>query len=245
MSRVPGKWLGLLACVTLLAAACGSAHHSAGSSPTTAAAGGVKYNPAGVLKVAENLGQPYIQFDPATTLVADNTDFEQLVYGTLMDGTAVGPWTPGLAQTATIVNPSTIQVTLRSNLVFSDGEALNAQALANTIDFNRTSKAVAFRQEIHDVASVDVSSPTTVVIHLAKPVAGAFYPLLNGLETMPIPPSELGNAAKLASNPVGAGPGLTSTIMRLSRRRSTPFKPAKWTPLRSISATWPASRPSG
>jgi ABC-type transport system substrate-binding protein len=167
------------------------------------------YDPKGVLRWATDLsgaGRPV--FDPASMTVADSgTVLGQLLYDSLLRTQPDGSLQPELAKSAEIVDPQTITVVLRDGLKFQDGSPLDAEALKFTILRNRDSNSVAFSPPIKDVASIDVVNPTTLTIHLSKPTAGAFYPLLASLPTMPVSPTAVAKGdANPITNPLGAGP---------------------------------------
>ena len=131
----------------------------------------------------------------------------QLLFDSLLHKEADGSLVPSLATGATVVDPQTIKVELRPGVKFQDKTPLDAEAVKATILRNRDANSVAFPAQIKNVSSVDVDSPTSLTIHLDSPVAGAFYPLLGGLATMPVSPTALAkNDPDPISNPLGAGP---------------------------------------
>ena len=174
-----------------------------------ASAASASYDPNGVLRYAYDLsgpGQPV--FDPAKATIADSsTAIGQLLYDSLLHKQPNGELVPALATAATVVDPSTVKVELRKGVKFQDGTPLDAAAVKFTIERNRDADSVAFGPTIKDVTAVDVDDPQTVTIHLSKPEAGAFYPLLADLSTMPVSPTAIqkGDSDPVA-NPIGAGP---------------------------------------
>jgi peptide/nickel transport system substrate-binding protein len=204
--------------VTLVACSSSSSPKSApttttaaapGASSTTVVATSSGYDPNGTLKFAFDLtGAGGPQFDPAKVTVYDSAVvIGQLLYDSLLRMQPDGSLTPALATGATVVDPQTVSVTLRAGLVFQDGTPLDASAVKFTILRNRDAKSTAFPAPINDVGSVDVNGPTSLTIHLTKPDAGAFYPLLAGLATMPVSPAAVArNDPSPVTNPLGAGP---------------------------------------
>jgi peptide/nickel transport system substrate-binding protein len=176
---------------------------------TTAVSTAAGYDPNGTLKFAFDLSQAGgVQFDPAKVTVYDSAVVVgQLLFDSLLRQQPDGSLTPALATAATVVDPQTISVTLRPGVTFQDGTPLNAAAVRFTILRNRDAKSTAFPAPINDVASVDVTGDTALTIHLTKPEAGAFYPLLAGLATMPVSPAAVArNDPNPVTNPLGAGP---------------------------------------
>lgn len=188
------------------------------------------HDPNGVLRWATDLSGPGAPvFDPVEMTVSDSgTALGQLLYDTLLRKQPDGSLTPQLAAKATIDDPQTLTVELRPGLEFQDGTPLDAAALAFTILRNRDAASVAFAPQIRDVSTVDVVNPTTVRIHLSKPEAGAFYPLLAGLATMPVSPTAVRrNDPDPISNPLGAGPFRVAQYDEL-RRLVLEKSPSYW-----------------
>jgi peptide/nickel transport system substrate-binding protein len=202
--------VALVACSSSSSKSAPTTSSGAGkSASTTVVATSSGYDPNGTLKFAFDLtGAGGPQFDPAKVTVYDSAVvIGQLLYDSLLRQQPDGSLTPALATSANVIDAETITVNLRPGLVFQDGTPLNADAVKFTILRNRDAKSTAFPAPINDVASVDVTSPTSLTIHLTKPEAGAFYPLLAGLATMPVSPAAVArNDPNPVTNPLGAGP---------------------------------------
>ena len=161
-----------------------------GIGPGARGASAADYNPNGTLRYAIDMSESPITFDPAKATIYDTSDVVgQLLYDTLLYQQPNGSLTPELAAKATIVNPETISVTLRPGLKFQDGTPLDAAAVKFTILRNLTAKSIAFPAEFSDISSVDVDGDLGLTINLSGPDAGAVYPDLAGLETMPLSPT--------------------------------------------------------
>jgi peptide/nickel transport system substrate-binding protein len=201
-SRRPAHALAalLVAVSTITAATVAAGPSASAASPS--------YDPNGVLHYAYDLASIAPVFDPAKATIGDSgTALGQLLYDSLLHKQPNGQLVPSLATAATVVDPSTVKVTLRPNLKFQDGTPLDAAAVKFTIERNRDANSVAFGAAIKDVTSVDVDDPQNVTIHLSKPEAGAFYPLLGDLSTMPVSPTAVAKGDDdPISNPLGAGP---------------------------------------
>lgn len=215
-TSIGGRHRGLLAALVLgglALGACGVDENTGltpqGASttvrgPTTTAAPAP--DPAGVLKHAYDLS--LVKLDPvsANDPTASAT-IQYLIYDTLLRQNADGSYTPGLARSATLVDGSTINVTLADGVKFSDGTAVDAAAVKASIErIQQSKKTQTFRAEINQVTQMDVVSPTQLTIRLGTPIAGAFYNLLAHNETLVVSPTALRSGTSLDSAPVGAGP---------------------------------------
>jgi len=231
--RRPSRALALLVAVALAAtlAACGddddngagqggddrpaattASSGDASSSSTTGAAADADedVDPDGVLRWGVDLagggGPPF--FEPTKGAVPGGLIHVQLLlYDALLRPTADG-YEPALATEARVVDPSTIEVELREGVVFSDGTPLDAEAVKFSIERNLAAERNAkFRAEFYTLQSVEVTGPLSLTLRLSQPVAGAFYPLLGGLETFVVSPTAAqAPGADLNAKPVGAGP---------------------------------------
>lgn len=181
---------------------------------TTPAVGASSANGSGKNVLTEAIDLSGASGDPVTFDVSqshvpgDQVTWNLPIYDSLLRYTPSGALVPELATAATIADPSTIDVTLRPHVVFSDGTPFDATAVKDGILRNEQApKHGQFDSTLYDVSTIDVITPTSLVIHLSQPVAGAFYPLLAGEETF-IPSPTAAAKGNLASHPVGAGPFL-------------------------------------
>jgi peptide/nickel transport system substrate-binding protein len=179
----------------------------------TAGCGSASSNQAvtasGTITIAEpltQLGDP-VQFDPTLAHTPQVQDpWQMAIYGTLLRPTPDNGYLPELADAATITDAQAIAITLRPNVVFSDGTPFDANAVKAGILRNRDAPQLGgLSSLLQDIASIDVSSPTSLTIHFTAPVAGAFYPLLASQETF-IPSPTAVAKGDLNTDPVGAGP---------------------------------------
>jgi peptide/nickel transport system substrate-binding protein len=191
----------VLPLVGLLAAPSSGASNAASSSSSTS------YNPNGVLNFALDLSVPPA-FDPTKETLDDTGNvLGQLLYDSLLRQQPNGSLTPELATVATIVDPQTITIKLRPGVDFQDGTPLNAAAVKFTILRNAASASAAFPAPIHDVSSIDLNGNLGLTLHLSQPEAGAFFPLLTDMSTMPVSPAAVArNNPDPVANPLGAGP---------------------------------------
>ncbi|MGD9797915.1 MAG: ABC transporter substrate-binding protein [Acidimicrobiia bacterium] len=196
------RWLvAVLAAVALVATGCGS--DDDGGDGGDAAA---DVDPDGVLKLGLDLTAGSLVLDPAKITIL-GTQYQELIYGTLLTMSEQGEVRPGLAEEATILDPSTIRIELRPDLVFSDGAPLDAAAVKFSLERNLTSaKSGGLEVEFFQVASITVDSETTLTVRLKTPVAGAWFRLLRYVETSPVSPKAVQAGIDLDTTPVGAGP---------------------------------------
>jgi peptide/nickel transport system substrate-binding protein len=200
------RTLGASLVFALLVAGCGKSGGPS-ASPSSAATGGVvrwgidlSNNAAGA-----------IAFDPTVAQSASAEEAWQLpIYDSLLQTSSNGSLVPGLASSATIVNPETVAIRLRPGIRFSDGTPLDAQAVKFGILRNeRAPNHGQFSAQLYDISSIDVTSVDSLVIHLSQPVAAAFYPLLASPETYIVSTKAATDpSVDLNQTPVGAGPFL-------------------------------------
>jgi ABC-type transport system substrate-binding protein len=165
---------------------------------------------AGVLKLGGDLTQlGGLRFDPETVASPNDWYTQQWIYDSLLRQNADGSYSPGLAKSATVVDPQTIVIELQPNVKFSDDTPMDADAVKFSIERMVASDNVgAIRAELKEIASVTVDSPTKLTIALKTPVAGQFYNLLANGETMVVSPTAAKSGTPLDTKPVGAGPFL-------------------------------------
>ena len=196
-TRLPAIVTAGVMLMTLLAAAV----------PSAATLGRQQADPKGVITVPFDLtGFGGVRFDPTTVTQAEMFWVQQFVYDSLLRKAADGSYKPGLAKSATIVDPSTIKVELFPNQTFSDGTPVDAEAVKFSLERAKNSGNTAMRADIKQIDSVTVDSPTSVTIHLLTPVANTFYDLLAYGETFVVSPTAVKSGTSLDAKPVGAGP---------------------------------------
>jgi ABC-type transport system substrate-binding protein len=148
-----------------------------------------------------------IKFDPTTTPSPADWYVQQWIYDSLLRQNADGSYSPGLAKSAKVVDPQTIEVELRPNQTFTDGTPLDAEAVKFSIERQKNSGNVgSVRAELAQVSDIVIDSPTKLTINLATPVAGQFFNLLANGETYIVSPTAVQSGTSLDERPVGAGP---------------------------------------
>jgi peptide/nickel transport system substrate-binding protein len=173
--------------------------------PAGAASGG-KY---GTLTIGSDLASGIIptEFDPAQfTTSACCFGYDWPIYAGLLRETVSGSLVPDLASAAKVVNPTTIDITVRPGLVYSNGTPLDAAGVKAGFERNLTNPHPGvWDQSMSDISSIDVTGTDTLVINFSQQVASTFYPLLADQESfmaLPTGPS----TANPNLNVVGAGP---------------------------------------
>jgi ABC-type transport system substrate-binding protein len=165
---------------------------------------------AGVLKLGGDLAQlGGIRFDPETVASPNDWYTQQWIYDSLLRQNADGSYSPGLAKSATVIDPQTIVIELQPNVKFSDGTPMDADAVKFSLERMLASDNTgAIRAELYEIGSITVDSPTKLTIALKTPIAGQFYNLLANGETMVVSPTAAKSGTPLDQKPVGAGPFL-------------------------------------
>ena len=164
---------------------------------------------AGVLTVGYDLtgSSVPVEFDPVKfTVASGNLAYDLPIYGGLLRETPSGDFVPDLASKVTVVNPSTIYITVRPGEVFSDGTPFTAAAVKAGLERNiTTTNKSGFNTSLYAISSIDVTGTDSLVLNFSQPVANTFYPLLANQEAFIVSPTAAA-AGTLGTDPVGAGP---------------------------------------
>jgi len=163
----------------------------------------------GILTVGYDLSATInpIDFDPSQfNSGACCFAYDLPIYAGLLRETATGAYVPDLASSVTIPNSTTIDITMRSGLVYSNGTPLNAAAVKAGYERNLTNPhAGAGNAAMQALSAIDVTGPETLVLHFSSPVASSFYPLLGDQESFMAIPTGASTGVP-NTNVVGAGP---------------------------------------
>jgi peptide/nickel transport system substrate-binding protein len=151
-----------------------------------------------------------VNFDPTKALFpAPNAVWESAIYDTLLHRDArTGAFTPGLATKALVVNPTTVNISLRPGVTFSDGTPFNADAVKFGLLRNKSAPQHGqFSSSLQQISAIDITDPLDLTIHFSTPVAGLFYDQLSLWSTYIVSPAAAQKpGANLDAAPVGAGP---------------------------------------
>lgn len=191
------------ACATIMAvlSACAGA-------ASTARSGAARLDPDGVFRWGTDLvAVGNVAFDPTKSSAPTDYAHQVLIYDDLLRPAVDGGLRPALAVGTAIVDPSTIDVTLRSGVRFSDGTPFDAPAVRFGLLRNRDAPQHGqFRPDLTTLADVELTGPLSVRLHLSAPTAGGFYPLLGGPESFIVSPTAARRGVDFERAPVGAGP---------------------------------------
>ena len=211
-----------VAFIVAVVIAVGSATLVSGSAGAATGGGGGQADTAGVINFPTDLtGLGGIKFDPIAVASPNDWYVQQFVYDSLLRQNIDGSYSPGLAKSATVVDPQTIDIELQPNVKFSDGTPMNADAVKFSIERTMASGNVgAVRAELLQIGTITVNSPTKLTIALKTPIAGQFYNLLANGETFVVSPTAVQSGTSLNDKPVGAGP---FTLESFTPERSAKF----------------------
>jgi len=194
--------------LSLLAAACGS------SSSTSSPVGSASSATAGASGTLNWEWELPTSWDPVTSSAGWDVHALGLVYASITTLDPSGTVGPGLATSwKYAANGKSVTFTLRPGLKFTDGTALNAQAVKENIERGLKQSTSNIASELAVISKVVVNSPTSFTLDLT----GVDYQvpdLLAGKDGMMVSPAAFTkNAGSLATHPVGAGPfKLTSYV---------------------------------
>lgn len=187
--------------LSLAAAACGSG----GGTISVAGTSGATVNWEWELPTS---------WDPVTSSAGWDVHVLGLVYASITTLNPKGDVEPGLATSWKYApDGRSVTFTLRPGLKFSDGTALNAEAVKANIERGITQANSNVASELDVISGVAVSGPTSFTVHL-KQVDYQVPDLLSGKDGMMVSPTAFTKSPHgIATKPVGAGPfTLTSYV---------------------------------
>lgn len=145
-----------------------------------------------------------MSFDPSIAEWGNRLPYYQAVYDTLLHATPEGEIAPYLATAHEYTEDElTLTLTIREGVTFSDGEALDADAVA--LSMNRfkdgSGPDAGYMAYVDSIAALD---PTTVEVTFTSPDP-AFLNYLTRTAGLVMSPAAVDNE-DLPTNPVGSGP---------------------------------------
>jgi len=143
--------------------------------------------------------------DPVASRLESHLFYLTPLYDTLLRRTPHG-FEPRLATAWAILDPRTVQLTLRAGVEFHDGHALDAGVVKLSIERALASKNANFQPAFFELARVEILGPLELRLHLESDIAGEFLTALAGRETMPVSPGALMDETGRFLAPAGAGP---------------------------------------
>jgi peptide/nickel transport system substrate-binding protein len=194
------RWgVGFVTVMALVVSACGG-----GGTPKASSGSGTP-NPNGVLRFGVDLNSGFSSdFDPGTG--ENDCSFQELsqIYSSI---TYEPPGTegnnailPGIAQSWQ-VEGSTMTLHIRPGVTFSNGEAVDANAVMQSIEHVRKSP---LRTSLGAIVSMDPTNATTLIIQLKQPpTPGDLLLAFSFIDGMVMAPSSIATAS---TKPIGSGP---------------------------------------
>lgn len=145
-------------------------------------------------------------WDPVASRTGNDINTISLAYASLTKLDADGNVEPSLAESWKYDESGTaVTFTLRDGLTFSDGTPLNAEAVKAHFERGKTQADSHLRDQLADLQSVTVESPTEFTLHLASVDYQVPY-LVAGRTGAIASPTAAADADELSVRPVGAGP---------------------------------------
>lgn len=196
--------------MALIAASCGGS--SDGASGTTAPAGSSNGGDSGATGGDDGPTEPTgtLRIGAATNVQSLDAQMASVaqeyylrpIYDSLIQADVDGSYIPSLAEDWEFLDRTTFELTLREDLVFSDGTPLDAEAVVANFDRGRSleaSPSAAFYGTITDVVAID---DLTVQISLERPTT-ALLDELSRLPGMMMSPASFDGDPGVT--PIGAG----------------------------------------
>jgi peptide/nickel transport system substrate-binding protein len=140
-------------------------------------------DPDGIMKLGYDLNQSGVPWDfnplrfPSGN-ASSNDGLWGLVYGRLMRPLPDGSIEPDLAESATIVDKNTLSIELQPGLTFSDGSALDANAVKTsyeTVLAAESSNTNGYLPAFYKLKTITVSSPTSLTFGFPEGTAASWY----------------------------------------------------------------------
>ena len=145
--------------------------------------------------------------DPATGGAGSDHAFLFTMYDTLTewDFETLKP-RPGLAESWSFTDPTTLVLKIRPGVTFHDGTPLDAEAVKFNLERNKSDPKSNIKADLAAMASVEVTGPMQVTLKLNAPDA-ALPGILSDRAGMMVSPTALkaSAAGNIARTPVGAG----------------------------------------
>jgi peptide/nickel transport system substrate-binding protein len=182
----------IVAASTLALSACGTGSTKAGAHDDT-------------LTVA--LSTPPVSLDPAKTQGGPGSWYTQAAYGSLLNLSADGKITAGLATKWGYVGSDnkTFDLTLRSGLKFADGTPLTAKDVVKSVNYYKTGNGPS----ASSYRGLTLTAPNATTVHITSTEPNPLIDQLLALDNMGgeiISPAGLAHPAALAGKTFGAGP---------------------------------------
>lgn len=186
-------------------------------------------------------GDPYVRTGATVTLkslnplaVNDANEFKELrmIYDRLAEIGPDGKVRLWAAKTIDVVDPKTIDITLKEGMKFHDGRPVTAEDIKFTFDYHRKWNAPYFAETLKRLADVKVTGPLKLRVALTEPYAPLGSNLFASIFILPkhiwqdIPQKAgVDDALKYANpKPIGSGPFTFDHWYRGSELKVSAFK---------------------
>jgi len=145
--------------------------------------------------------------DPATGGAGSDHAFLFTMYDTLTewDFETLKP-KPGLAESWSFTDPTTLVLNIRSGVTFHDGTPLDAEAVKFNLERNKSDPKSNIKADLASMASAEITGPMQVTLRLSAPDT-ALPGILSDRAGMMVSPTAIkaSSAGNVARTPVGAG----------------------------------------
>jgi peptide/nickel transport system substrate-binding protein len=117
----------------------------------------------------------------------DHSEFMELrmIYDRLFRIGPDGAAKPWAAESYTISNPTTIDITIRKGMLWHDGKPVTAEDIKFTFDYHTKWKAPFFYASLKNIESVEITGNHSIRIKLKKPHSPSLSNLLGGIFIIP------------------------------------------------------------
>jgi peptide/nickel transport system substrate-binding protein len=151
---------------------------------------------------------PSFHLDPRVGITGNENTWFWAIYAPLMRySTSQNKYTPYLAKSVKVVNPTTVDIEIRPDAKFDTGDPVTAADAKATMDSMlknlRAGTGNGLNGGLRLVSEVEVTGNLTYTLHFSKSALGVVYELLAGREGI-IEPRAAGASQDTA--PVGNGP---------------------------------------
>ncbi len=146
-------------------------------------------------------------WDPVTSRTGADINTISLAYASLTRLDRVGQVEPSLAKSWHYNGDGTaITFELRDGLKFTDGTPLDAAAVKAFFDRGKAEPDSFLKDQLADIDSVSVESPTLVTLHMSEPDYQIPYLVAGRTGAISSPDAAAKDLGRLSLWPVGAGP---------------------------------------
>lgn len=182
--------------LALVLAACGSSGSNG--------AGGGEPDPDATLRLQGHVASsldPTQAPEPIQVMVATWPTYDRL-----LQVTEDAEYAPMLATEWEFSEDGTsLHLTLREGVTFSDGEPFNAEAVRANIEFYKNAESVTSDSHIDVISDAEVLGEYEIALHLQRPTTTILNTLAVPTSGAMISPEALKNPGELATMPVGTG----------------------------------------